>query len=344
MAQVNVTIIGLQRIGASMGLALKRLSKSPSTSHEFVITGSDENRETLKTARTMGAIDQDVRDPGQAVQQADIVLLASPYGLVKDMLEVIGPELKPGAVVIDFSPLKLPSIAWAQQYFRKGKGAAEAYLVGVTPLINPDYLNDPREGIEAARADMFDRGSLIVSPAPTCPEEAVQLAAELTTLLGLKVHFTDPAEHDGIVAAMENLPVLLHMALFRSVSGSPAWNDLQRLGNPLFALATYRLGTDKPEDVAAFVEHNRKNTIRVLEAMTTTLTEITDLLRDADAETIAEAFAASSEQYQRWQTTRAKNKWDEADELPRIQSPGLLGSFGGMLKLGGRKSSDERRK
>src|SRR5258706_2226901 len=154
MARVNVTLIGLQRMGASLGMALKRHSKGPDAQHEFVITGSDENRDMMKAASAMGAIDQEIRDPGNAVEKADIVIVSMPYSMVKDIFSIIGPVLKPGAVVIDLSPLKLPSIAWARQYFRKDNdGKPEAYVIGVTPLINADYLQDPREGIEAARED-----------------------------------------------------------------------------------------------------------------------------------------------------------------------------------------------
>lgn len=341
MAQVNVTIIGLQQLGLSLGLALKRLSRVPNAQHTFTITGSDEEVDTLKTARTMGAIDLDLRDPADSVAKADLVFMTSPYALTKDLFSVVGPALKPGAVVADFSPLKLPSIAWARDYFRKSKeGKAEAYLVGVTAVINPEYLNEMEE---AAHEDLFDNGVFVVSPAPNAPEEAISLIVDLADLMGVKVHFTDPTEHDGITAAMEGLPQLLQVILFRSLHGSPSWDDLQRLGNPAFGLATFRLSRDAPDNLAALVANNRGNTVRVLESVSGTIEAMLDLIRNSDEETLSEAFSDTAEGYNRWLNARRKNKWREDESQQEIQRPNLLGPlFGNALRFGRKPPADDQ--
>ncbi len=343
MARVNVTIIGLQRLGASFGLALKRLAKSTDIKHEFVITGSDEESSVLKTAQKMGAIDQDIRNLESAVEKADLVFLAAPYGITADVFSIIGPALKPGAVVMDTSPLKLVSITWANKHFRRNaEGQYEAYLVGVTPVVNPAYLDDPRRDTEAASADLFDNGQFIISPAPDCPQEAVQLIAELTDLLKIKAHFVDPAEHDGLIAGMESLPILLQFALFRSLSGSKAWGDLQRLGNADFALATHRLVEGTPEDLSAPLTLNRDNTVRALENLIGTLDEIRDLFLAGDDEMVAQAFADAMERYERWQIARRSNNWGDRPSAPRVETPGLMGSLGNMLlPFGGKKRSKD---
>ncbi len=83
MAQVNVTIIGLQQLGLSFGLAIKRLMKAPNAQHTFTITGSDEENDRIKAARTLGAIDQETRDPADSVAKADLVIMTSPYALTQ---------------------------------------------------------------------------------------------------------------------------------------------------------------------------------------------------------------------------------------------------------------------
>jgi prephenate dehydrogenase len=343
MARVNVTIVGLQRLGASFGLALKRLAKNPDIKHEFIITGSDEEVSFLKAAQKMGAIDHEVRALESAVEKADLVFLAAPYGIAADVFSVIGPALKPGAVVMDASPLKLVSIDWAKKHFRRNdEGQYEAYLVGVTPIVNPAYLHDPRRETEAASADLFDNGQFVVSPAPDCPQEAVQLIAELTDLLKIKAHFVDPAEHDGLIAGMEGLPVLLQFALFRSLSGSKAWGDLQRLGNTDFALATRRLMEGTPEDLSNPLTLNRDNTVRALENLIGTLDELRDLLLSGDDDMVTQAFADAMERYERWQKARRTNNWGDQPSAPAIQTPGLMGSLGNMLlPFGGKKRSKD---
>jgi prephenate dehydrogenase len=343
MAKVNVTIIGLQRLGASFGLALRRAMQAPGMNHEFVITGSDQDTSVMKAAVKLGAIDRDVRDPEAAVEMADLVVVTAPYGIVGDLLRAIGPVLKPGAVVMDTSPLKLPSIQWAKAHFRRNKdGDYEAYLVGVTPILNPQYVDDPRLDTSTASTDLFDRGQLVLSPAPDCPQEAVRLIAEVAALLNLNVHFDDPAEHDGLAASMEGLPLLLQLALFRTLYTSKAWGDLQRLGNPDFSLTTYRLAQAKAEDLGATVTGNRENTLRALDLFMNTLAEIRDLLTTGDDMTVAEAFDEAMQRYARWQTARQKNDWGDLPESPSIPSGSLMGSLGGMfVPFGGRKKSKD---
>ena len=182
----------------------------------------------------------------------------------------------------------------------------------------------------------------MLSPAPNCPEEAISLIVDLAELLGVKIHFTDPTEHDGIAAAMEGLPQLLQVILFRSLHGSPSWDDLQRLGNPAFGLATFRLTRDAPDNLAALVAHNRGNTVRVLEAVNGTITSMLDLIRSADEETLTEAFSDTAEGYNRWLAARRKNKWREDERQEAIQRPNLLGPlFGNALRLG-RKPADDK--
>jgi len=343
MAQVNVTIIGLQQLGLSFGLAIKRLMKAPNAQHTFTITGSDEESDTIKAARTLGAIDQETRDPADSVEKADLVFVTAPYALTKDLFSVVGPALKPGAVVADLSPLKLPSITWARDYFRKGQdGKSQAYLVGLTAVINPEYLTEMEE---TAHDDLFDNGVFVLSPAPNCPEEAISLLVDLAELMGVKVHFTDPAEHDGIAAAMEGLPQLLQMILFRSLKEASSWDDLQRLGNPAFGLATFRLTRDVSDNLAAFVANNRGNTVRVLETVNGTITAMLDLIRSADEATLTEAFSDSAEGYNRWLTARRKNKWREDEQQEAIQRPNLLGPlFGNALRFGRKPTDDQSSK
>src|SRR5260221_6564808 len=160
-------------------MALKRQSKAPNTPHQFAVLGSDPDSSAMKAAHKLGAIDQEERSKRSAVEKADIVFVNVPYGSVQDLYSEIGQALKPGVVVLDASPLKLPSIQWANEHFRRSsEGHPEAYLVGVALLWGPDNLNSARIHTESAQADLFDNGMMILSPANDCPAEAVQLAAD----------------------------------------------------------------------------------------------------------------------------------------------------------------------
>ncbi len=136
MAEINVTVLGLGRIGASFALALQKYNGRAGAAHHFNITGYDPDSARGRIAKDLGALDKLTGSLYAAVRDAEIVIVDMPYSQVEDTFRAIGDALKPGCVILDCSPLKMPSIEWADRYF-----GDEVYLVGLSPLINPDLLH-----------------------------------------------------------------------------------------------------------------------------------------------------------------------------------------------------------
>ena len=166
-------------------------------------------------AQKLGAVDSTPRSVVDAARNRDIVVLALPYSEVQAAYRVIGSELRPGAVVLDLSPLKLPSIKWAEAHLPE-----TAYMVGATPILNPKYLFDGLDDVDHAAADLFDGGTFLLMPATNAPKDAVELATDFAERLSTMgkpawVRFTlvpghtdDPANVEGIakfVAPMKNV-------------------------------------------------------------------------------------------------------------------------------------------
>ncbi len=143
---------------------------------------------------------------------------------------------------------------------------------------------------------------------------------------------------------MEGLPLLLQVALFRTLSTSPGWGDLKRLSNPAFVLATYRLETDDAEDFGLSIEQNRANNVRVLESLVQTLNEMIGVLKTGDQLTIAELFSDSASKYAKWQNDRGRNKWGDEGELPRPEVPRIFGGLPGLLPSNKGKKQDGSRR
>jgi prephenate dehydrogenase len=241
---------------------------------------------------------------------------------------------------MDTSPLKLPSIGWAAESLRRDEeDNVQAYLVGVTPVINPEYLGDPGDDPETARADLFKEGLMVVSPVADCPPEAVRLISDLATLMGLKLHFVDPAEHDGMVAGMEGLPLLLQLGLFQSLVRAGSWQDARQLGNAPFFLATYRLAEGNPEALANLIYLNRENAVRRLDALIESLAALRGVLLNQDQDTLAENFDEAMKAYTEWEVARLTNHWQAG---PSASGEGMRGFslFGGLFpSLTGKKKT-----
>ena len=74
---VKITLLGLDRIGLSLGLALM------AHKDKLQLTGYDELTERGKQAKKLGAVAQVAKDLPSAVREADILLLSLPVHLLQ---------------------------------------------------------------------------------------------------------------------------------------------------------------------------------------------------------------------------------------------------------------------
>ena len=337
---VNVAIIGLDRVGTSFGLALKRYEGRSGASHDFTIIGSDLSGEAMKAAKKLNAIDNFHRQLLKAVDNADLILLNTPYALVEDHYERMGPALKPGAVVLDLTPLKDRSNHLAAQHFRKANSEGQvAYALGITPIVRATGLYEADHSAECAQADLFDEMEVFIAPDAGCPSEVIALAEDVISLVGAQPRFIDPHEHDGLIAATEGLPALLGAAMFYMLQGSDGWRELRRMVNPNLAITFQNLRYDKPEDLLELSVENRDNLLRHLDAYINTLGEVREALAsDEGPEAMEALLSVVYEQFNHWDIKRHSGKWDEK---PQVETrPGPLGPMGNVFGFGGRRQRD----
>ncbi len=336
MADINLTIIGMEQIGVSFGLALKRYMREHPDGHHFTITGVDADRLNLKEAEKLEAVDTTTANVAPACEGVHGVIMANHYAETRDIIQAIAQVLRPGCVVLDTAPLKGPSIRWADRYFPD-----HAYLVGITPVLSASAIYRPETGTEAARASLFDSGAIAICPSAQTVEDAVQFAVQFAALIGSQPFFMDPVEHDGIAATTEVLPVALSLALFRAAKNAPSWDDIRRMANTTFAVGTHHLA-QYPVDLSALVKHDRESAVQAIGAVIEELRQIQALLHDDERyEGIEEVFKEANDDYLLWQVNREDFEWREKTEstMPDIKA-GFMESVRALF-LGRRRSEDE---
>lgn len=340
MAELTLALIGLDRIGGSFGLAVRRYTSNPKAEHKISVIGFDEDTLRRQTALKKEMIDTEARSIGAAVESADLIILSIPYGKYSGYYEAFAPDLKTGAVILDQSPIKQSAAARAKIHLPKQNGEQTAFMVTATPILNPAYLLMSDDSLESARADLFDGGTLILSPEAAVRGEAIQLVSDFAGLIGMLTHFTDPAEHDGLAVYMSVLPLLAQLGLFRTVNTHPAWEDMKRLSNRLFTLSTHGLPQYSAEDISTILEGDRTLTIRALGELIQTLEELRGILGESDPLLIGEAFGESAERYQEWDAERAKNAWKgiptPSDQLPSSSGEMIMSRLFGRFASRGK--------
>ncbi|MDX1992077.1 MAG: prephenate dehydrogenase/arogenate dehydrogenase family protein [bacterium] len=337
MAEVSVTILGLGRVGTSMGLALKRHNQTGST-HTFKVTGYDSGPVRAKSAQALKAVDDISNQPENAARGRDIVVIATPFGETKNIYDYITSSLRPGAVVLDATIHNQSALAWGKKYLPAG-----AHQVCIRPMVNPKYLFEGVDETERASADFFDNGTMLLMPAVNCSGEAVELAADFGRILGARPHYLDPAEHDGLAAAMETLPALLGTAYFYQAIKNPGWVDAQRVTNPAFGMLTHHLFDTHPDDLRDVLLTMSGDVVRSLDETITALRSLRNVLAQKDQAALEAVLEEASKEYEGWINRRTNNRWQDDDKLD-AKAPGfgevVGGMFGGFLTR--RKKDDEK--
>lgn len=339
MADLKVAILGLNRIGASVGLALKRYM-ADGGKHNFEIVGYDYSDARSKASQKMGAVERTVRRPREAVAGADLVLMNLSYDEVQDAYSLIAEDLRAGAVILDTAPLKRPSIMWAKEIL-----SDEHHLVGMTPVINPKYIYEPKNSAEEAAEDLFDNSAIILTPGVGAIKEAVDLAFNFAQILGSKPRFLDPLEHDTLLAQTDGIPKLLGVALFYNLMAHDNWTDVQWLTNPAFGALTRPLFDEHPDALRDAWLGNADVLARSLDDLMTTLAQLKQALNTGDRATLEQFTVAAAKEYETWINHRYRADWDEMAKMPKAERKGIVHSLlGGALadRITGKPDDDNK--
>ena len=333
MADVAIAILGLNRVGTSMGLALKRYN-TQSAEHQFTITGYDSTSDTSRAAKKMGAIDEIAQRPEMAARGKDIIVLNLPYGEIEAAYDFISQDLRPGAVILDTSPICQTSLEWAKKHLKD-----DSHVVCIKPILNSKYLFNSVDRIEDAAEDLFDEGTMLLMPSMRCIKEAIALASDFSRILGSRNHFLDPAEHDGLMAGVELLPELLGTVYFHMISNSSGWADMQRITNPSFGGLSHPLFDTHPDDLRDQFMKGSDNLVRYLDEMIAQLREFRKIIADNDRDAVEAALSDASKEYETWINRRHNNRWQDDEMIDSSNSSigSMMGNmvggfFGGMRR------------
>src|SRR5690606_3289346 len=96
----QVAIIGVGLLGGSLGLVLKEKSLAKT------VVGIGRRRENLELAMQMGAIDQYVLEPGDAISNSDLIVMATPVEAYLSQIELWGKYLSPSPIISDVGSVK----------------------------------------------------------------------------------------------------------------------------------------------------------------------------------------------------------------------------------------------
>ena len=229
----QIAIVGVGLIGGSFALALR------AAGYKGPILGVSRPA-TLTKAIERGVIDQG-GTLADIVPQADLVFLSQPIGAILETIDQLAPLLKPGTLVTDAGSTKKLIVERAAQLPR---------FVGGHPLAGKES-----QGVESADAQLFAGRPWILTSDPG-PEFVQWLQ-----LIGARIVYLSPDEHDAQVALSSHLPQLLSTALASMLDGrvttstaGPGLESMTRLALSSHHLWRDILATNQSAIAAALAE------------------------------------------------------------------------------------------
>ncbi len=249
---IQITIVGLDRMELSLGLALKN-ARNPAE-----CIGFDLELSRMQTAEKTGAVDRAISNLHSAVEKADLVLLNLPAGDVVEWMNDISRSIKEGAVLINLAPVHSLACQWAADHL-----PANRSFINATPGISGSCLDE-----DESSSDLFREGIMLISSLPETDASAIQQVVDLAAILGCGVMFSDPVEADSLLSQTDLLPRLISLFYFQGITGQPGWPEAQKTTRPVFWQLSHLL-EEFPSSKAASLEilAHKDNMLRMLDIM-----------------------------------------------------------------------------
>lgn len=267
----RVAVIGLGLLGGSVALAARRRGAA---GH---VVGATRRAEVREAALRSGACDE-VREPVDAVRDADLLVLATPVAAMGETLRAVAPALAPGCIVTDVGSVKGPLCETLPGLLPRGTS-----YVGAHPM-----AGSHASGFEHARADLFE-GSLCIVMNDAEPAARERVAA-FWRALGADVVERDPSTHDAEVAWVSHLPHLLAFAFAAGFEAAPRGAIAAR--GPGFRDFT-RIAHSDPELWADILTGNRKALDAPLQAVRRRLDQLVRAIEANDTEALERLLAGA---------------------------------------------------
>jgi prephenate dehydrogenase len=283
----KITIFGVGLIGGSFALALKQAGMVRQ------VAGVGRSAASLARARELGIIDVMSTSVADAVQDADLVLIAAPVAQTEAILASIKPHLQPGTVVTDAGSTKSDVVAAA----RKALGDKVGQFVPGHPIAGRES-----NGPEAAIVDLYIGKKVVLAPLPENSVENVARVAGAWEQCGAIIHKLTPQEHDRVFAAVSHLPHLLAYALVDDISKKPHAGLLFQYAASGFRDFT-RIAGSSPEMWRDISLANQEALLLELDAYMAQLGSLRSMLAASDGAALETVYANGQQARQNWVRT-----------------------------------------
>ena len=271
----RLAIIGCGLIGSSLARIARRQNLAG------VIVATDISETARAAIDSLGLADRVAASAGEAVVDADLVIVCAPVGAAAAIAAEIGPNLRPGAIVSDVGSVKAAVVTAMAAHLPD-----HAQFIPAHPVAGTE-----QSGPQAGFATLFAGRWCILTPPPDVDPAALEKLATFWTEAGSRVEIMEPQHHDLVLAITSHVP---HLIAYNIVGTA---DDLQQVTQSeviKFSAGGFRdftrIAASDPTMWRDVFLNNKDAVLEILGRFTEDLTALQRMIRWGDGEGLYKLF------------------------------------------------------
>ncbi len=324
----KVAFIGLGLIGSS----LARVMLAENLSRHIV--ASTRSEKTLQDAFELGLIEQGFNNPIDAVQGADLVVLALPVQATEKVLRLIQPHLADNVILTDVGSTKGNVVAAAKAVF--GEHLPAGFVPG-HPIAGAEHT-----GVHAGKVDLFANHKVILTPLPSSAPWAVNKLIQMWESAKAEVICMDVEKHDEVLAYTSHLPHLMAFNLVEQLANREDNLDIFRYAAGGFRDFS-RIAASDPQMWHDIFFANKTALLKAVDGFESQLAIIRQLIEQEDSHALMGLLGHAQAARQHFNHMLAKKPFMENNHVTQQFTilPGAK-TFKGKFTVPGDKSVSHR--
>ena len=194
----KITIVGVGLIGGSLAKALKEKNLAKT------VFGYGRDRSRLDEAKKHNIIDDYSTQIEEAVNHADIIVIATPVGTFRNIFSEVKPLIVDDVIISDVGSTKTNIVDIAKEIL----GDKSQCFVPAHPIAGKE-----KSGFEASDGNLYIGKKVIITPIEDNSSESIQVIESMWKNVGAEVDFMSPQSHDDLLGMTSHLPHMLAFSL-----------------------------------------------------------------------------------------------------------------------------------
>ncbi|MBL0936098.1 MAG: prephenate/arogenate dehydrogenase family protein [Rhizobiaceae bacterium] len=271
----RIAFIGIGLIGSSLARVVRREGLA---GHLAVSTRS---ADTLARAAELGLGDSYTADAGEAVRDADLVIVSVPVGASEAVAIAIKDHLKPGAIVTDVGSTKASVIAQMAPHLPAG-----VHFIPGHPLAGTE-----KSGPDAGFAELFANRWCILTPVEGTDTEALERLSDFWRACGSNIDTMDPQHHDMVLAIVSHLPHIIAYNIVGTADDLAAVTESEVIKYSASGFRDFtRLAASDPTMWRDVCLHNKDAILEMLARFSEDLASLQRAIRWGDGDKLFDLF------------------------------------------------------